>query len=206
LNIEGEHGAFQDNRTRLRRALHAAHNQRLARPMKTVVLCGPESSGKSGLAARLQTRFGGLVVNEYVRTFIEQHQRDTTYADISLIARGQLAAEDAARHSSPELLILDTHLLSNRLWSLTLFGDCPAWLEPALQARHYDLHLVLSPEGAEWIADGQRCQPDLNQRRQFFQATLDWLIAHGYRYQIIEGDWSARETAAAKAVARLMER
>ena len=36
---------------------------------------------------------------------------------IAEIARGQLAWEDAARAATPALLILDTHLLSNMLWS-----------------------------------------------------------------------------------------
>ena len=50
--------------------------------MKVVVLAGPESSGKSWLAAELQAHFGGLMVGEYVRYFIDHHQRDTTLADI----------------------------------------------------------------------------------------------------------------------------
>ncbi len=55
--------------------------------MKVLVLTGPESSGKSWLAASIQQRFGGVIVGEYVRHFIEQHQRDTCYADIAPIAR-----------------------------------------------------------------------------------------------------------------------
>ena len=55
--------------------------------MKVLVLTGPESSGKSWLAAEIQTHFGGLVVGEYVRHFINEQQRDTGYADIGDIAR-----------------------------------------------------------------------------------------------------------------------
>ncbi|MGH8376315.1 MAG: AAA family ATPase, partial [Pseudomonas sp.] len=43
--------------------------------MKVLVLTGPESSGKSWLAAELQQRFGGILVDEYVRWFIEQNPR-----------------------------------------------------------------------------------------------------------------------------------
>jgi NadR type nicotinamide-nucleotide adenylyltransferase len=173
--------------------------------MKVVVLAGPESSGKSWLAAQLHAHFGGLMVGEYVRHFIDHHQRDTTLADIPAIAHGQLAWEDAARAAQPRLLILDTHLLTNQLWSQTLFGEYPAWLDSELLARHYDLHLLLSPEEVEWTADGQRCQPELADRREFFQASLEWMQQHEQPVLVIAGDWEARRAAAFSAVEQLLQ-
>ena len=172
--------------------------------MKVLVLTGAESTGKSWLAARLQQRFGGLVVGEYVRHFIDSERRDTCLGDIPAIARGQLAWEDAARSRRPELLILDTHLLSNMLWSQTLFGSCPAWLEDELLARRYDQHLLLSPEGAEWHADGQRCQPDAAERLRFHGACRSWLERHDQPFVEIAGDWSSREAAAIAHVQALL--
>ncbi len=67
-------------------------------------------------------------------------------ADIPAIAQGQLAWEEPPAPNAPRLLILDTHLLTNRLWSQTLFSDYPGWLDDELLARHYDLHLLLSPK------------------------------------------------------------
>lgn len=172
--------------------------------MKVIVLTGPESTGKSWLAAGIQQQFGGLRVDEYVRWFIEQYPRDTCLADIPEIARGQLQWEDAARAQQPRLLILDTHLLSNMLWSQTLFGECPPWLETELLARHYDLHLLLSPEQIEWTDDGQRCQPDLSKRLAFYQATRTWLENHRQPLQIIKGDWAERQQRAFDAVHTLL--
>jgi len=172
--------------------------------MKVLVLTGPESSGKSWLSAQLQKRFGGVVVGEYVRWFIEHHQRDTCLADITTIALGQLRWEDEGRAQQPELLILDTHLLSNMLWSQTLFGDCPAWIEQALKARHYDLHLLLSPENVEWTDDGQRCQPGLGERQTFFDNTFAWLARHQQPVDIVRGNWADRQVQAFEAVSRLL--
>ena len=172
--------------------------------MKVVVLVGPESSGKSWLAAQLQQHFGGILVGEYVRYFIEQNPRDTCLADIPAIARGQLDWEDQARSQQPELLILDTHLLSNMLWSQTLFDDCPDWLEAELLSRHYDLHLLLSPEGVEWTPDGQRCQPSLAERQAFFNASAQWLDRHQQPVQVVNGDWQARQQQAFAAVKQLI--
>jgi nicotinamide riboside kinase len=172
--------------------------------MKVVVLTGPESTGKSWLAAGLQQRFGGVRVDEYVRRFIELNPRDTCLADIPDIARGQLQREDEARAQQPSLLILDTHLLSNILWSQTLFADCPGWLETELLARHYDLHLLLSPEQVDWTDDGQRCQPDLDERLAFYQSKQNWLENHHQRFLIIQGNWAERQLQAFAAVEQLL--
>lgn len=172
--------------------------------MKVLVLAGPESSGKSWLGAEIQAHFGGVLVGEYVRHFIDEHARETCYADVGMIALGQLQWEDNARARQPSLLILDTHLLSNRLWSQTLFGDCPAWIEEALLARHYDLHLLLSAEVVDWHNDGQRCQPDLADRQAFFQSSRNWLDQHLQPYQVLRGDWAQRKREAFEAVHRLL--
>ncbi|MBD1587027.1 AAA family ATPase [Pseudomonas typographi] len=173
--------------------------------MKVVTLLGPESTGKSALARHLQARLGGEVVEEYVRTYVAALPRDTTLADVTPIAEGQLAAEDAARARQPSLLLLDTHLLSNRLWSLALFGACPGWLEPELLRRRYDLALVLSPDGVPWCADGQRCQPVLADRVAFFEATVHWLGEHAQPYRVISGNWRTRETEAQRHIAALLK-
>ncbi|QJD60795.1 AAA family ATPase [Pseudomonas sp. gcc21] len=172
--------------------------------MRVVVLSGPESTGKSWLANDLHRRFGGLLVGEYVRQFIDNEKRDTCYADVAVIARRQLIQEDAARQQRPELLILDTNLLSNMLWSRTLFSDCPAWLEKELLARHYDQYLLLSPDGVPWTADGQRCQPEAGHRRAFYQDCKDWLSHHQQPVVEVGGSWTARQERCRKVVTELL--
>jgi nicotinamide riboside kinase len=173
--------------------------------MKVVVFTGPESSGKSWLAQTLKETLGGTLVTEYVREYCTHLGRDTTLADVTPIARRQLALEDEARSLHPELLILDTHLLSNMLWSRILFDECPDWLEPALLSRHYDLHLLLDPREVPWSADGQRCQPDLRDRIAFFEACETWLSKHKQSYRCIGGTWANRQRLALQYATQLLE-
>ena len=159
---------------------------------------------------------GTLLYNEQaaiVRQFYPDAEQATAYyANIDLAVNAltlfvQLLVTRALLSRfgiAPALLILDTHLLTNQLWSQTLFGDYPAWLDDELLARHYDLHLLLSPEDVEWTADGQRCQPELADRRAFFQGSLDWMQQHQQPVVVIRGSWEERRTAAFAAVKRLL--
>ncbi|MFT0213119.1 AAA family ATPase [Pseudomonas sp. F1_0610] len=160
--------------------------------MKVVVLSGPESVGKSSLCQALAKEFNAIVVDEYVRTFIEEQGRTTCYADIDSIARQQLTNELLARAKKPKLVLLDTHLLTNKLWSEYLFTTCPEWIEPALLAQDYDFIALLDPDGLEWQADGQRCQPDYNERLAFFNQLKGWLENNKQPYQVISGSWQQR--------------
>ena len=173
--------------------------------MKVVVLIGPESSGKSTLGKALAAHFGAPLVGEYVREFIEAQQRDTCYADISTIAREQLQREREARAQRPPLLLLDTHLLSNKLWSEVLFGKSPPWIETALQEQHCDLVGLLSPAGLPWQADGQRCQPALDQRQRFHQQLQEWLHAHHQPVLQVEGSWPSRYQQLESAIEALLQ-
>ena len=173
--------------------------------MKVVALIGPESSGKSTLGKALAQRFGAPLVGEYVREFIEKHQRDTCYADIEPIAREQLQRERQARAKRPPLLLLDTHLLSNKLWSEVLFERSPPWLAMALQKQHCDLIGLLSPHGLPWQADGQRCQPALSQRQHFHQQLANWLYAHQQPVLHLEGSWHSRYQQLESAIEKLLQ-
>lgn len=172
--------------------------------MQVVVLTGPESAGKSSLCQALAQEFNAPVVGEYVRQFINQQARTTCYADISYIAQQQLQAELAQRAQQPQLLLLDTHLLSNKLWSELLFNNCPEWIEPALKAQQYDLICLLSPDGLPWQADGQRCQPDLIERQGFYQQLQYWLTRNQQPLLYVSGTWQQRFIEIKRAINQLL--
>lgn len=172
--------------------------------MKVVVLTGPESAGKSSLSTALAQRFGAPVVREYVREYIELHQRDTCYADVEIIAREQWQREQAARALRPPLLLLDTNLLSNRQWSLVLFDRSPQWIDRILQQQSYDAVFLLDPEGLPWQADGQRCQPELAERKAFQAGLEHWLMQHQQPLVHVTGNWDRRYRQIEQAIECLL--
>ena len=68
--------------------------ERVGKPV-VVALHGPESTGKSTLAAALARRFGTVWVPEYGRTYCEEHGTDLTMADMIAIAEGHRAVTRA---------------------------------------------------------------------------------------------------------------
>lgn len=172
--------------------------------MKVVVLTGPESAGKSSLCSALAQRFNAPVVREYVREYMERSGQDTCYADVEIIAREQWRREKAAKAQRPPLLLLDTNLLSNRLWSQTLFGRSPEWIGQVLSRQRYDAVFLLSPDGLSWQADGLRCQPELSARRAFHAGLEQWLMEHGQCPLHVGGRWDERYRQIEQAIDRLL--
>ena len=61
--------------------------------MISIGIIGPESTGKSTLAAYLANRYKGLLIPEYARTYMEQLNRPYTYEDVVAIAKHQITNE-----------------------------------------------------------------------------------------------------------------
>ena len=137
-----------------------------AHPLR-ISLTGPESAGKSTLAAQLAAHYGTAFVPEYARQYLEANGPAYTLADLEAIARGQLAAEDAAARLASRLLVCDTDLLVLKIWSENAFGTCPAWVLAELVRPRYTLTLLLAPD-LPWVPDPLREHPDPARRWHFY--------------------------------------
>lgn len=62
--------------------------------MKQIVILGPESTGKSTLAAQLADYYKTAWCPEFAREYLQERGTDYTYDDLLNIATGQLALED----------------------------------------------------------------------------------------------------------------
>lgn len=169
--------------------------------LKRVCVFGPESTGKSTLAARLADHFETPLVPEYARTLIELQGGELTASDMLTIARGQLASEDALARKANRLLICDTDALATSIWSEVLFGSCPEIITAQARARTYDLTLLLDVD-VPWVSDVVRYLP--HERRSFFERCERALEAQGRPFVVVRGTWDERWETARKAVQQLL--
>jgi HTH-type transcriptional regulator, transcriptional repressor of NAD biosynthesis genes len=182
---------------------HWKHIPVCVRPyfVKRVCVFGPESTGKSTLARDLAAHFDTVHVPEFARGWLDPRQGVCTPADIPIIARGQLAAEDALARQANHVLFCDTDLLLTTIWSEVLFGDCPAWIREEAGRRCYDLYLLLDVD-VPWVDDSQRYLPE--RRQEFFDRCRRGLDEHNRPHTTLRGDWADRFERACSEVRRLL--
>ncbi len=128
--------------------------------MKKIVLTGPESSGKTTLAAQLAANFGTVWVPEFARQYLENLGRPYVADDLLEIARGQMALEDEmAGKAKNGLVFLDTSLEVIKIWSQVRFGFCDEKIEQWHSQRFPDHYLLCLPD-LPWAPDPQRENPN----------------------------------------------
>ncbi len=177
---------------------------RCVRPYFTKRVCifGPESTGKSTLAKNLAAFFRTAFVPEYARTWLETHGTDAVrFEDLPLIARGQMASENALARNARGVLFADTDALSTTIWSEVLFDRVDSEVERIAAEQRYDLTLLTDVD-VPWVADPVRYLPD--ERRSFFERCRGALDRAGRTYVILDGDFEARERRAIDAVESLL--
>ena len=168
--------------------------------MRRISLTGPESAGKSTLAAQLAAHYGTTFVPEYARQYLEENGARYTLPDLEAIAHGQLAAEDTAVTQAADLLFCDTDLLVLKIWAENAFGTCPAWILAELARPRYALTLLLAPD-LPWAPDPLREHPDPAQRWHFYELYRAELVVRGWPFAEISGPSAERLKQAVAAIA-----
>ncbi|QQE10520.1 AAA family ATPase [Planctomycetota bacterium] len=170
--------------------------------VKRVCLFGPESTGKSTLAAGLAKHFETVCVGEHARPLLDHKEGVCEEVDIPLIAKGQRTSEDALALQANRLLICDTDALLTCVWSEKLFGGYSDWLYGFAMEREYDLYLLLDID-VPWVNDGQRYLEEA--REDFMVRCVRMLEKAGRPYLKVSGDWGERFEVAVRACDELIE-
>lgn len=179
---------------------HWDHLPEVVRPhyVRRVCLFGPESVGKSTLAAQLAHCFGTVYVPEAARELIPD-SRGCRFEDLLPVAEAHAREIERCLPLADKILFCDTDLMTTRIYARFMF-DRDLEVEPWVEAANrFDLHLLCESD-LPYDQDGTRlgvaAQAAL--RRAFWSA----LEGSGFPFEVIHGSNLDRLDRAVEAVKR----
>ena len=165
--------------------------------VRTICLHGPESVGKSVLAAELAGRLGGVAISEYGRGYCAAHGVDIGMDELVHIARIQSGMIASARKEGAPYVIADTDALMTAVWADMMFGERDGWF--AGFRDYADLYLLLDID-LPFVDDGLRFLGGAQERARFFALCKAELERRGVRWALVSGTGEARLESALMAV------
>lgn len=168
-----------------------------------VIVTGPESTGKTNLCEGLWETFGGVLIREYAREYIENLGRAYTYEDVLTIAQKQVHDYDEILKAPEKMVFIDTHLIITKVWFRRVFGTIPGWINEQIRKTRADLYLLCRPD-IPWIADNIR-ENGGKTRESLFHEYETELQLFGCTYEIISGSGKARLEKAISGVERFIQ-
>lgn len=166
-----------------------------------ICLTGPESTGKTTLAAALAAEFDLPLVKEAARDYLRGR---TAYdqEDLLAIAELQLAAEARALASGSPAVLADTDLMVIQIWWEEKFGELDLRIVEGLQARSARRYLLTRPD-IPWSPDPLRESP--NDRHRLYRRYRELLEVSEFPFAEISGQGESRLQAARLHASRWLE-
>jgi nicotinamide riboside kinase len=158
--------------------------------MKTIVITGAECSGKTTLAKDLADHFKTDYCIEEARPFLQKLNRKHTYSDVEELAKKQEEIQFKFINSQNNFALLDTDLLTIKIWLEDKFNQCPNWIDEKIQKLVTSRIYLLSSPSIPYEPDPLR--EDENRRAEIFEIYKTELEKLGAKYFIIEGDKTER--------------
>ena len=149
--------------------------------VKKICIMGPESTGKSVLAARLAKHYGTVYVSEYARGLIDLLDNTFTQDDIHYIARARSPRKRPwpAGQSFVDLRHRPDH---HHHLERYFFQGLPVLDQEEADRREYDLYLLTDID-VPWVDDPQRYLP--KDRKAFLNRCKRELESRNRPYMVI---------------------
>jgi len=147
--------------------------------MLKIIVTGPECSGKTTLCKTLSEHFNIHFSEEYAREYIDKLDRAYTQTDLLEIAKGQLQSDLNSQ-------LLDTDLITIKIWSEYKYGNCDKWILEKIEKQKSEkrFYLLCKPD-IPWEADPLRESPiNRDDLFEIYNKELDYLE---HNYFIVEG-------------------
>lgn len=164
--------------------------------MIKVLITGPESSGKSYLSEKLARHYGGLIVEEYARLYLN-NKDGYEISDLLEIAIGQLDLEERMERTNPNMLICDTGIEVIKIWSTVKYDYVNPLIIEMCDYSQYDLILLCEPN-IPWVSDVLRENP--LDREYIFGLYKSELLAQSAKLHVIDAELSDRLSQAVNII------
>ena len=163
---------------------------------RKLILIGPESTGKTTLSIYLAKLYNFDLITEYSRIYLSKTSNSYSYEDLKKIAIQQNQIE---KDNGSEKIIIDTDLLTIKIWSEFKYGSCDPEIEKIISS--YDRkkrYYLLLKDDIKWEYDPLR--ESKNDRSEIFSLHKNLLEKKGFNYSIISGTGINRTNNAIKIV------
>ena len=144
-----------------------------------IIITGPESSGKTTLCEQISNHFNIPFAKEFARSYIDNLHRNYIIVDLLSIAKEQLKSELNSQ-------LLDTDLITIKIWSEYKYGRCDKWILDQIEKQKTEkrFYLLCKPD-IPWQPDKQRENPI--DREVLFEIYKEELGDLRHKYLIVEG-------------------
>ena len=145
-----------------------------------IIITGPESSGKTTLCKQLSNHLNIPFAKEFARSYIDNLDRIYIPGDLLSIAKEQLKSELNSQ-------LLDTDLITIKIWSEYKYGRCDKWILDQIEKQKTEkrFYLLCKPD-IPWQPDKQR--ENSNEREELFKIHKQELDDLEHTYFIVDGE------------------
>lgn len=168
---------------------------------KRIVITGPESSGKSTLAAWLAQEFELPMATEYARIHLEKFGAEYDESTVISMARQHLIHQREMVPVEAPLGIFDTDLINYKIWCDVAFSRCDASILRGIEQESTHVYLVCYPD-LPWVADPLREHP--HERLMLYERHLAEIRKSDRAYIVIRGEGEQRKDTAREAMRKLI--
>ena len=154
--------------------------------MKSLIITGPESTGKSTIAEYLSNALNIELIKEYSRFYLTEREGIYEFDDLQLMAQKAYSIIDEKKDLN---LILDTDILSYKIWSEVKYQKTSHWIDEKMSCLSHNLYLLCYPD-IQWVEDPLR--ESQHERHELFKKYEQKLIQYNASYFIICGSKKVR--------------
>ncbi len=154
--------------------------------IQKIIICGPESTGKTFLSRDLAMHYNTSWIPEYARTYISGLAREYNYDDLVHIAEKQIFELNNLPKNARKFVFFDTGLIITKIWFLEVYKKYPLWLDEEIKKNKPELYLLCYYD-LPWQFDVLRENGSLERRAYLFDKYQKEIEKIGCKYQIIRG-------------------